>query len=157
MAAVVADRVAPADALLLLADTRDLADVRMNLADPEDGCGLSGAQIDVMGAEYRKFLALQLAYPDAEIVPCKLADDMWHQHILDTTAYREDSQRSSVASWITTRTSGCATTTARRCTTRTPAPCSGTATRSVSLRLTRGSPPMRHPSASAPRKPQKCK
>ena len=45
---------------------------------------------DAWLAEYRKFLALHLAYPDADIVPCKLVDDIWHQHILDTCAYRED-------------------------------------------------------------------
>jgi hypothetical protein len=31
-----------------------------------------------------------ICYPDADIVPCHLVDDIWHQHILDTIAYRED-------------------------------------------------------------------
>jgi hypothetical protein len=43
-----------------------------------------------MEGEYRKFLALHLLYPDADIVPCKIVDDMWHRHILDTAAYRGD-------------------------------------------------------------------
>ena len=43
-----------------------------------------------MEGEYRKFLALHVAYPHAEIVPCKVVDDMWHQHILDTAGYRDD-------------------------------------------------------------------
>lgn len=25
-----------------------------------------------------------------DVVPCKIVDEMWHQHILDTAAYRED-------------------------------------------------------------------
>jgi hypothetical protein len=33
---------------------------------------------------------MHLAYPDRDIVPCKLVDEIWHQHILDTTAYRTD-------------------------------------------------------------------
>ena len=90
MPPAVAAPIAPADALLTLAAHLDLSDVRMKLADPEEGHGLSHDQLDVMEAEYRKFLALQLADPDAAIVPCKLVDDIWHQHILDTAAYRED-------------------------------------------------------------------
>jgi hypothetical protein len=43
-----------------------------------------------MEQEYRRFLAMHLAHPDAEIVPCHLVDEMWHGHILDTIAYRED-------------------------------------------------------------------
>jgi hypothetical protein len=35
-------------------------------------------------------LALHLAYPEMDIVPCKIVDEMWHQHILDTAAYRQD-------------------------------------------------------------------
>jgi hypothetical protein len=90
MTPAVAAPIAPADALLTLAAHLDLSDVRMKLADPEEGHGLSRDQLDAMEAEYRKFLALQFADPDAAIVPCKLVDDIWHQHILDTAAYRED-------------------------------------------------------------------
>jgi hypothetical protein len=90
MTPAVATPIAPADALLTLGASLDLRDVRMKLADPEEGHGASPAQLDLMEAEYRKFLALQLADPDAAIVPCKLVDDIWHQHILDTAAYRED-------------------------------------------------------------------
>jgi hypothetical protein len=43
-----------------------------------------------MEEEYRKFLALHLSYPDVDIVPCKIVDEIWHQHILDTAAYRDD-------------------------------------------------------------------
>ena len=78
------------DALQLLDERLDLSNVRMKLADPEEGHGYTEPQLDVMEDEYRKFLALHLAYPDADVVPCKLVDEIWHQHILDTAAYRED-------------------------------------------------------------------
>lgn len=68
----------------------DLSNLRMKLADPEEGKSYTSEQLDSMEDEYRKFLALHLAFPDADIVPCKLVDEMWHQHILDTRAYHED-------------------------------------------------------------------
>ena len=80
----------PAAALDRLDATLDLSNVRMKLADPEEGLGMADAELDLAEQEYRRFLALHLAYPDAEIVPCKLVDDIWHQHILDTRAYHED-------------------------------------------------------------------
>lgn len=33
---------------------------------------------------------LHLAYADAEIVPFRMVDEIWRQHILDTAAYRTD-------------------------------------------------------------------
>ena len=78
------------EALARLAMQLNLANIRMKLADPEEGKGYSAEQLDLMEGEYRKFLALHIAYPDAEIVPCKMVDEMWHQHILDTIAYRAD-------------------------------------------------------------------
>lgn len=68
----------------------DLGNVRMKLADSDEGPGLTPDYIDLMEAEYRKFLVLHLIHPDADIVPCKLVDQIWHRHILDTAAYRTD-------------------------------------------------------------------
>ncbi len=62
----------------------------MKLADASEGPGLDAGKIDLMEDEYRKFLALQIVHPDADIVPCGIVDEMWHRHILDTAAYRED-------------------------------------------------------------------
>jgi len=90
MTLTLADPKAITDALQLLDERLDLSNVRMKLADPEEGHGYTEPQLDVMEDEYRKFLALHLAYPDADVVPCKLVDEIWHQHILDTAAYRED-------------------------------------------------------------------
>lgn len=42
---------------------------------------------------YRKFLALNLLYPERKICPTGPIDDFWHAHILDTRAYAEDCDR----------------------------------------------------------------
>jgi hypothetical protein len=80
----------PSAALDRLAEILDLSNVRMKLADPEEGRGLSEDELDLRESEYRRFLALHMAFPDAEIVPCKIVDEIWHQHILDTHAYHRD-------------------------------------------------------------------
>lgn len=41
---------------------------------------------------YRKFLALNVRYPDTKICPNGPTDDFWHAHILDTRKYAEDCQ-----------------------------------------------------------------
>jgi hypothetical protein len=68
----------------------DLSDIRLKLADPVEGNGYSPEHLDLMEQEYRRFLAMHIAYPDAEVVPCHIVDEMWHAHILDTIAYRRD-------------------------------------------------------------------
>lgn len=39
---------------------------------------------------YRKFLALNVRYPEKKICPTGPIDDFWHAHILDTHAYETD-------------------------------------------------------------------
>jgi len=78
------------EALTRLDSLLDLSNVRMKLAGTGEGPGHSEAELDTMEIEYRKFLALQLTCPEADIVPCKIVDEMWHRHILDTAAYRRD-------------------------------------------------------------------
>lgn len=41
-------------------------------------------------ALYRRFLALNLRYPDRKICPTGPVDEFWHAHILDTRAYAQD-------------------------------------------------------------------
>lgn len=81
-----------AEALAQTAQLIDLAGVRRKLMDADEGKGHSAGKVNLMAAEYRKFLALHLAHPGADIVPCKLVDEIWHQHILDTRAYADDCQ-----------------------------------------------------------------
>lgn len=45
---------------------------------------------DETEAMYRKFLALNLRYPDQKICPTGPIDEFWHAHILDTQAYASD-------------------------------------------------------------------
>ena len=47
---------------------------------------------DLSEREYRRFLALKIIHPDTALVPSKQVDAIWHAHILDTRAYREDCQ-----------------------------------------------------------------
>ena len=46
--------------------------------------------IDFAEEEYKKFLFLKLIYPKVALVPNKLVDKFWHEHILDTKAYQQD-------------------------------------------------------------------
>ena len=52
--------------------------------------GLSNAaEAEMM---YRRFLLLHQKYPNMSLVPNKLIDEVWHQHILFTQKYAEDCQ-----------------------------------------------------------------
>lgn len=44
-------------------------------------------------AEYRKMLLLVQKHPKNPVVPSKLVDLVWHEHILDTVAYERDTLR----------------------------------------------------------------
>jgi hypothetical protein len=83
------------EALTFLEENLSLSGVRRKLADPDpkEGKGYKPEHLDLLEQEYRRFLAMHIAYPDAEIVPCHMVDEIWHQHILDTIAYREDCDR----------------------------------------------------------------
>lgn len=39
---------------------------------------------------YRRFLALNITYPEQKICPTGPIDEFWHAHILDTHAYEQD-------------------------------------------------------------------
>ncbi len=90
MPTIISDTVSPADALSRVEARLDLTNVKRKLANPEQGLAVSPERLEVMEAEYRKYLALHLAYPDLDVVPCSDVDVIWHQHILDTAAYRAD-------------------------------------------------------------------
>ena len=42
---------------------------------------------------YRRFLALNLLYPEETLAVNRVLDDYWHNHILDTQKYAEDCDR----------------------------------------------------------------
>lgn len=54
---------------------------------------MTAAQWDAAELEYRRFLSLKCLYPTVVLVPSQLVDTVWHAHILDTRAYREDCAR----------------------------------------------------------------
>jgi hypothetical protein len=68
----------------------DFTMVKLKLQDKEEGYGWSVALCNEAEIEYKKFLALKRTYPEKDIVPNKLTDQFWHQHILDTQKYAED-------------------------------------------------------------------
>lgn len=43
--------------------------------------------------EYQRFLLLKIQHPETSLVPTELMDAMWHEHILDTMHYGEDTAR----------------------------------------------------------------
>jgi len=53
---------------------------------------LTPEEWNISEREYRRFLALKVIHPDTALVPSKQVDAIWHAHILDTRAYREDCQ-----------------------------------------------------------------
>lgn len=48
---------------------------------------------DEVESLYRRFLALNIAYPDRKICPNGPVDEFWHAHILDTRAYASDCEQ----------------------------------------------------------------
>ncbi|MFJ3522541.1 glycine-rich domain-containing protein [Pseudomonas sp. NPDC090203] len=54
---------------------------------------MSASEWDLAEMEYRRFLSLKSFYPSVALVPSKMVDALWHAHILDTRAYREDCQQ----------------------------------------------------------------
>lgn len=55
--------------------------------------GMTSEEWDTAESEYRRFLALKLIYPGISLVPSKQVTKIWHAHILDTRAYREDCEK----------------------------------------------------------------
>lgn len=70
----------------------DFAMIKLKLQDQEDGLGWTEDACNIAENQYKKFLALKRLYPEKDIVPHKAIDDFWHQHILDTEKYAEDTE-----------------------------------------------------------------
>ena len=64
--------------------------VKLKIQDKEEGLGWTAFQCEEAETEYKRFLALKRTYPDKEVVPNKMMDLFWHQHILDTQRYAAD-------------------------------------------------------------------
>ncbi len=81
------------DDAMELINTIDLSMVKMKLMDKEEGEGWDDEFASFAEKRYRRFLCLQILYPEKSIVPTKDIDTFWHQHILDTRAYANDCER----------------------------------------------------------------
>ncbi|MCB1033972.1 MAG: hypothetical protein KDD47_09085 [Acidobacteria bacterium] len=68
----------------------DFTMVKRKLQDAEEGQGWTTRTCDEVEAEYKRFLFLKQQYPAREIVPNRMVDVFWHQHILDTEKYARD-------------------------------------------------------------------
>lgn len=68
----------------------DLGPIMFKLVHGDEGPKWSIAQVQVAERWYKRFLILNLKYPNAVIVPNKIIDQFWHQHILDTRKYAQD-------------------------------------------------------------------
>lgn len=70
----------------------DLSMIKLKLQDKEEGQGWSTEFCEQAELEYKRFLAMKRHFPNIEIVPNKVVDVFWHQHILDTVKYCDDCQ-----------------------------------------------------------------
>ncbi len=73
--------------------TIDFGPIAFKLMNPDDGMGLTLAQVTYEIELYRKFLFLSYRYRERQIVPSREIDRVWHTHILDTAKYREDCEQ----------------------------------------------------------------
>lgn len=68
----------------------NLENVRRNFMEKT---GFSPEQVDIVEGEYKCFLELSKTFPHAPIVPSQVVDEFWHEHILETRQYAEDTTR----------------------------------------------------------------
>lgn len=60
------------------------------VATVQEELGLSAADTERAEALYRQYLTLCHKYPEMQVVPPKLADKVWHEHITNTRKYAAD-------------------------------------------------------------------
>jgi hypothetical protein len=70
----------------------ELGPIAYKLMHPETGEGLSYLQVSRALTRYLMFLCLVYLYPNVAIAPSQEIDQVWHQHILDTSKYAQDCQ-----------------------------------------------------------------
>lgn len=70
----------------------DLGPIAYKLMHPETGTGLTYSQVHRALSRYLMFLGLIYLYPNVPLAPSQEIDQVWHQHILDTSKYAADCQ-----------------------------------------------------------------
>lgn len=71
-------------------DALDFTRLKYKLMRNDEGDAWSFEMCEEAEIEYKRYLTLIKLYPEKKLVPTKLMDKFWHQHILDTKAYQED-------------------------------------------------------------------
>lgn len=71
-------------------DRVDLHMVVRKLTESADGPMWSVEFAEAARVEYLRFLLMTASHPASAIVPSRIVDEFWHQHILDTRAYAQD-------------------------------------------------------------------
>ena len=71
----------------------DFDRLKYKLQVREDGDRWTKEMVEAGELEYKRYLTLIKANPKRSIVPSRIMDGFWHQHILDTKAYREDCEK----------------------------------------------------------------
>jgi hypothetical protein len=71
----------------------DLNPIKVKLMHKESGEGWSLERTNVIETEYRRFLYLMNAFPNAQVAPTVDVDTFWHYHILDTMKYARDCEQ----------------------------------------------------------------
>lgn len=71
----------------------NLDPIKIKLMNLGSGKGWEREQCDLVEVWYKRYLILNLIYPNEQNVPSKEIDEFWHYHILDTHKYAEDCQQ----------------------------------------------------------------
>ena len=72
-------------------DELDLGPIKVKMKEENVGKeNWTYEELEKVEDQYRAFLALHKRHPDKALVPTKLIDGFWHQHMLDSRKYFED-------------------------------------------------------------------
>ena len=84
----------PVDEVISAIQALDLESVKLRVMDAELGEGWTRNYAENVEAAYKRYLTMQVKYPDdaEDILLSKDVDEFWHTHILQTIKYSEDCQ-----------------------------------------------------------------
>lgn len=68
----------------------DFSSVIYSIVEKDDGPRWAVAKALRAEKQYRQFLYIHATNPEICVVPSKLVDEFWHQHMLDSFKYAED-------------------------------------------------------------------
>ncbi len=82
----------PVDEVISAIQMLNLESVKLRVMDPELGEGWTRDYAESVEAAYKRYLVMQVKYPDdaGDILLSKDVDEFWHTHILQTIKYSDD-------------------------------------------------------------------